>query len=49
MDDDKRRELDEQEREYVDDVAPPPAMNADPAAADPDQGDPTGSPEPTES
>ena len=44
MDEDKRRELDQQEREYVDDVAAPPAMNADPAAA----GEGGDTPEPTE-
>ena len=51
MDEDKRRQLDQQEAEYVDDVPAMPAMNAD-DAPDPDTGgaaDPADTPEPTES
>ena len=50
MDEDKRRQLDQQAEEYVDDVAEQPAMNAEPAARHPaDDGRASGTPEPVES
>ena len=36
MDEDKRHELDQQAREYVDDAPAMPSMNADPGEHDPD-------------
>lgn len=47
MDDDKRRQLDQQSEEYVDDTAAAPAMNAD--LADDENAAPGNTPEPTES
>jgi hypothetical protein len=50
MDDDKRRQLDQQAEEYVDDVAEPPAMNAEHGARHPaGDADAADSPEAVES
>ena len=38
MDEDKRRQLDQEAEEYVDDAPALPSMNADPAADGPDPG-----------